>query len=362
MKFISKHALLPKDNTLLNNVDEAAERLFHKLIQIDLNILNISEYNKKYLSKYFSALASILRTYCDILSCSVAFSNTPLKDFVLIDYGGGSGMLSLLAKELGIGKVLYNDIYEISCQDARTVARAINNEADFYICGDIDDVISFLKSNSLHCDSITSHDVIEHIYDIEDFFEKISCLSDFPYKIVMATGANPYNPNIRRKLMRKQKEFEYKDQEKKTGYKEGYTSRAYFKVRKEIITNRAPGLTIHEIDQLTKASRGLIESDIQELVDKYLATGNVPQLPAHPTNTCDPYTGNWAEHLMDIKRLQIILAKAGFNVRILSGYYDGSSNKAIKIFIGRILNYIISMLDEKGLFLAPFLTIYAEKK
>jgi len=362
MKFLAKNILLPEDETLLNNINEAATRLFNKLIQLNIKTLEISEYNKKYLGRYLAALESILITYSYILAWTITNSKISIKDFVLIDYGGGSGMLSLLAKELGVGLVVYNDIYEMSCRDSRTIAKGINNEANYYINGEIDDVIEFLESQSLSCNAIASHDVIEHIYNVDYFIKKISHLSDDPYKIVMSTGANPYNPYLRRKLMRKQKIFEYQDRAIQSGHKTGHTSKAYFSIRKEIITAMAPELTDVEIYKLTKASRGLIETDIKKLINKYLATGQIPHPPEHPTNTCDPYTGNWAEHLMDISQLKDILTSAGFNVQILSGYYDGSSNNAIKQSFGKILNPMIRFLNSKGLIIAPYITIYAEKE
>ena len=42
---------------------------------------------------------------------------------VLIDYAGGVGDLSLLAKELGIGTVIYNDISDELAKDARCADR-----------------------------------------------------------------------------------------------------------------------------------------------------------------------------------------------------------------------------------------------
>ena len=54
----------------------------------------------------------------------------------------------------------------------------------------------------------------------------------------------------------------------------------------------------------------------------------LPAAPVHPTNTCDPRTGNWAEHLMDLGTLRKKLAARGFESRILTGYYGSSTNPA----------------------------------
>ena len=45
--------------------------------------------------------------------------------------------MSLLAVERGFKKVIYSDIYDISCSDAEIIAATIGNKAQHYLCGDI---------------------------------------------------------------------------------------------------------------------------------------------------------------------------------------------------------------------------------
>ena len=360
MKFFYRTAVLPKDDKLLMHINMAAARLYNKLNSLNINLLGISDYNKRYFGDNLKNIRSRLQKYSYILSWSVAYTNVPLERFVFIDYGGGPGMLSLLAKELGVGTVIYNDIYDVSCRDARLIGQAIRSEAHYYVHGDIDELVDFVKTNCIRCHAISSYDVIEHIYDIESFMRKLCYLSESPFNIVMASGANSYNPVIRKMLMRKHKKLEYGDREKQWGHKERDSLRAYFSVRKEMISQHAPSLSDAEIERLARATRGLIESKIKECVEESLESGEIPLEPDHPTNTCDPYTGNWAEHLMDIGHLKTILSNGGFTVDILSGY-GGSSNNIIKRLVGSFVNPLISMSKEKGLVIAPFYTLYARK-
>jgi len=49
-------------------------------------------------------------------------------------------------------------------------------------------------------------------------------------------------------------------------------------------------------------------------------------------------------------------------VDILAGYYANSkTNHPLKRFIGIVLNPLIRIMKDKGLFFAPFYTIYASK-
>jgi hypothetical protein len=70
----------------------------------------ISEYNQRYLREKIRSAKSILDLYGRLLYLSIRNSDVSLEHFVLVDYGGGTGCLSFLAKEMGIGTVIYNDI------------------------------------------------------------------------------------------------------------------------------------------------------------------------------------------------------------------------------------------------------------
>jgi hypothetical protein len=342
------------------NINEAAGRLAGKLSTLNINSLDISDYSKRYLGDYLKDLRYNVQKFSYLLSWAVADGDIPLDRFVLIDYGGGTGILSFLAKELGIGVVIYNDIYDVSCRDSMTIGRTIGNEMDYCVHGDIDELLLFLKANSISCHALVSNDVIEHIYDIDGFLRKISNLSNISFNVVIASDANPLNPRIRRRVMRIQREREYTDREKTWGHKERDCLRAYLDVRKEIISHYAPELSDGEIERLGKATRGLIESDIKQCVDEYVRTKTITREPDHPTNTCDPYTGNWAEHLMDIGHLRAILSDEGFTVDIISGHY-GSSSNPIKRFVGACLNTLMGAFKKHALVFAPFYVICAKK-
>ena len=185
-------------------------------------------------------------------------------------------------------------------------------------------------------------------------------LSDGSLRIVMSSSANGLNPTIRRSIMEKQLEVENTDREPEWGHKEGYCLKAYAKAREEIILDYAPNLTTKEVEHLTKATRGMMELDIKKSVDNYLGTGQFPKEPDHPTITCDPFTGNWAEHLMDPYRLEEILSGAGFEVEVLGGYF-GSRKKVVKNIIGFLRDFAVYACKKQGLRIAPFYTLLGRR-
>jgi hypothetical protein len=161
MKSMFEYTGFPEDRELLMVIDAASQRLFEELHGLDIDSLEISDYNKRYFGAKLASLSPILKKNSYILSWSLAEADVSLDEFVLLDYGGGSGTLSLLAKESGLGTVIYNDIYDVSCRDAKRIAGAIGDEADHYVHGDIDDVLDFLTANNINCDAVASVDVIE---------------------------------------------------------------------------------------------------------------------------------------------------------------------------------------------------------
>jgi len=360
MEFMYSFARLPKNYKLLTDINSAADRLYKKLKDLNIAHLDISDYTKEYLLKHLINLQGTLRKYSYILSWSLTYSTVSLNKFKLLDYGGGTGILSLLAKELKIGAVIYNDIYDVSCNDAKTLGQTIGNESDYYLQGDIDDAINFLKQNTVHINAIASYDVIEHIYDIKGFFRKLQFLSDQPLNVFLSSGANSLNPFKRKTLMKQQIEIENKDRVKKHGHKKRDCLKAYLKVREEMITKYNKDLTSNEVKRLVRVTRGMMEPDIYQCVDKYLKTNEFPLEPAHPTNTCDPYTGNWAEHLMDPYCLKEVLLRTGFEVEILGGYWSPTKN-SMKSYLGKFLNIIIYLFKKQGIRVAPFYTIYGTR-
>jgi hypothetical protein len=59
----------------------------------------------------------------------------------MVDYGGGLGLMSMLARRLGVGRVIYNDIYPASCRDAELIARQLGIPANDYVTGHIESVV-----------------------------------------------------------------------------------------------------------------------------------------------------------------------------------------------------------------------------
>lgn len=112
-----------------------------------------------------------------------------------------------------------------------------------------------------------------------------------------------------------------------------------------------PQLNEDDILKLVKHTRGLKKEDIERCVDDFIKTNILPPKPIHPTYTCDPYTGNWKENLMEPYFLAEILNKCGFKAKVY-GYY-GNSTSIIKRYLVRVLNLLIYVFKRQGIRFAP---------
>ena len=197
--------------SLLTQLDLAAARLHEKLINTNLEKLDISDYVRRHLTLKLADPHGTFQLYTYLLSLALRGSKKPLNEVVFVDYGGGCGILSLLAKELGVGRVVYNDIYEVSCRDLGVLEKAIGIHAEDHVCGDIDELISYLGKQNASIDAVCSYDVIEHIYDIKGYLKKLSRLGGEHLRIVFGSGANSKNPIIKWRLSKIHEESEYQD-------------------------------------------------------------------------------------------------------------------------------------------------------
>lgn len=317
--------------------------------QLQRNLKGIeSSIQDKYLQHKLRSLEATLSRDKYIIGTAISRISKPLQNIVLIDYGGGPGFHSLLARELGIGTVIYNDILHHYCTLAEEIAETLGKKADYYVEGDIDALVEFCRQHAIKADVITSSDVLEHIYDIDDFLRKLHLMSHEGTVTVHSSGCNmfwyPFYESVSRL---------HKKVEKENGEEVDIQSSCYDE-RMKIIKEYARNLSENEVNQLTADTRGLARREIINAVERYLETGEQPSLIEHPTNTCNPQTGYWAERSMNPYYLRETLSFNGFDARVLAGPWEKGNTFHVKI-IRVILNFLIRIVPT---YMALHLTYY----
>ena len=118
------------------NRSDLLHTLTERLKAIDYNKLPISDYNKRYIGNLKPALSYFMHIYADCLQRGLQAIQTPISDVTLIDYGGGTGFLSILAKSIGIGQVIYIDLNPSSVETIQLLKQIIGIGPDTILHGD----------------------------------------------------------------------------------------------------------------------------------------------------------------------------------------------------------------------------------
>jgi 2-polyprenyl-3-methyl-5-hydroxy-6-metoxy-1,4-benzoquinol methylase len=358
---VFKSFKVPVDNFLTKRFELAVHHLETKLQAIDIESLDVSAYSKKYFKDYQRKLKYSLQACSFILMHALKKTNKNIEEITIVDYGAGTGVLAMLASEVGFGKVIYNDIYDVSCKDAETIAKKASAKAHAYVCGDINVLPNYFNQNMLTCDIIVSRNVIEHIYDLNSYFKTLPSIPNDGLTLFFATTANIKNPLTVWYTNRIQRMLEFKGLTTKWG-KERDTLKPYFISRKEIIEHAFPQLNEVEVNQLTANTRGLIKEEILEKIKTYLKDGTLPALKVSGYNTCDPNTGNWAEHLVKIDEYQHLFLSNSFDFKIVNGFYNTNYNLKLLNIVTPIVNFGIKILGNAGIYLAPFIGLQGQLK
>ena len=131
-----------------NNLIKILTDFEQKIIEIDFDKLPISDYNKKYIANIKSAHCYYINIYAYVQSVmrSITLLN---KDIIMVDYGGGCGFFSILAKMLGVHKVIYIDRNPDSVKTVKEVSKVFGIGPDVIICGDSPDLVAWCQENQV---------------------------------------------------------------------------------------------------------------------------------------------------------------------------------------------------------------------
>ncbi len=352
MDFVHKKYLIGSSKEVFE-LQKASERLYQKLVALDIYELNISEYSQVYFLKHQVDLKYLLQMYTLILFHFQRKVQKPFDQISVIDHGAGIGILSMLCKELGMN-IIYNDIYNQVAKDAEIISKAVNLPFNYYHHGSIEDLGNYCKEQKISVDGIVSSEVIEHIYDIELFFENLNLLPSKKLHFVFSTSANIKNPLRRRKLMEMQYVSENIGEQEFFGRKQKDSIRSFLKIREEIIKVNAKKMSSSEIMKLAIHTRGMRKDDIVLSIKEFEKTKVYPEKLNHKTNTCDPNTGNWTEHLMNPKELQKSLELKKRESEIKSGFYSIGNDGFVSTFIKNTLNILIKTLGKKSIYISHY--------
>lgn len=340
------HFIKPVDE-LSRLIETQAQVLYHKMSDLPVKELGMSpETLRYYIKSHDNRKFFSVQTAAELLYRSISHIKKSVVELVIMDYGGGVGSLFLLAKMIGCKTVIYNDILPEATAAAQIMSNYLNIPIDFFITGDHKETIRILKENNIHCDIMLSRNVVEHIYSLDNFFYELS--NGMPETLVyFSTTANYHNPAMlwyHKKI-------------------HGRAEEQYRPKREQLIREKIPGLSNEETQRLALATRGLAAHDLEAAIEKYAESKTLPDPDIHYTNTCDPDSGVWAEHIIPVADYKRIIEPKGYKLAVLPAFWDTHYSSAIKNIFGKSMNFLSKMLGPKGgLKTTAFIYIIAEKR
>jgi len=339
------------------NVDlhEKKKAFIQLLSEIEIDTISFEPYCKKYLSYLISHKEYFLDIYSDLFEKLIAHTSVEKEKIIVVDYGAGNGLLGIFGKYCGFKKIYINDTDQKFIAAAKELSFQLKIPIDGFIHGDAKSLTSYFQTEKP--DVIIGTDVIEHIYDLQEFFYILKILNPDIISF-FTTASNPYNFFKVRQLKKLHVKDELYGGTPDDTLLFGESAHgAYLKMREDIIRNNFQ-LPEAQIKSLAVVTRGLVEEDIITAVLKNLETGIMPEPANHPTNTCHPLTGSWTERILTINEYTYIYNAAGFHLNLFEGFYDIHKQLGKKM-INKFLNAGVKIF---GKTLAPYIILAGSKK
>lgn len=342
------YPFIKESDSLSTLINEKANDLFQKLKHIDIQKIALDDVGKDYILKHHLSrrLDFSLKSSAAIIYHSVKRTNKNISDLIFVDYGAGIGTLFLLAAMLGFKKAIYND-HLISWEiNARALCGYLGIHINDYIIGDVEELIAYGKKNNLSLDIVASRNVIEHIYDLKYFYEKIyqSGIITICYA---TTTANYHNIAMRLKHY-----FYHKKLEKNL----------FKKQRSVYIKELVPGINKNDLKSLIELTRGKAFKDFTITLELYFNKKTISKNKFLSSNTCDCRTGVWAEHIIPKAAYSEIIPATYFNMEYLPGFWDTNYKYKWVNIITNLFNKIINFFGKKGYWFSPFVNVIAHKR
>lgn len=326
-------------------INSKAEELYLLLSNFDAATLQTSDFFKEYFDNHHLGRRLIfsIQSSAHILYQAIKKSNKKVEDLNIVDYGAGLGTLFMLGSMLGVKRFVYNDHLSEWKNNAELICKTFKMFITNYVVGDIKNVIDYANSDGFKFDIVVSRNVIEHIYNLPDFYKAI--YQHNPTAIIYSTTtANCHNPATRIQHILYHRKIENK---------------YYSVLRKKTIQQLHPELSEEQLTELTALTRGKALSDFSEAIDNYLQHKPVTPVPYLKTNTCDFENGVWVEHLLSKKTYTEIINTAGFKLEYSAGFWDTNYKNSLINFCTKILNKVIILMGDNGYLIAPFINVVA---
>jgi hypothetical protein len=195
-----------------------------------------------------------------------------------------------------------------------------------------------MREKGYELDLVMSRNVIEHIYDLENYYQDIA--SNYPNAIIVSsTTANWNNP-----LAHMQHVYIHLKNRSKI-----------IEAKKEFLTKKYNLKDSNDIDKAIGNIATAGGPKLDEAMEAYLQNKMKTQFPSNYTNICNEY-GVWSENLLPYhthKRL----AK-DYDVEIEPGIWDEDYSCSLINWVTIRLNKLILKFNKLGCYISSYIILY----
>ncbi|QEC58322.1 class I SAM-dependent methyltransferase [Flavisolibacter ginsenosidimutans] len=326
---------------------------------ININDTGIKGYPLVYAEHLLDHLDYYASIYEQMFALAVKAAQKPPASLTVLDFGCGNGFLGMFAKIYGFKKVWLCDRSAEFLVASEKTAAAAGIDINGFIEGDAEAVNRYFAQTGERPDIILASDVIEHIYDLDEFFRHLHSLN--PSLIsVFTTASNPFNVIKTRSLHKMQYRDEwigYADLTKEECEQKGCSPLSFLEQRKQIIRQNFPQLTEQAVSALAQETRGKELKEIISSVQDYVDSGTMPVPPVDPYWVCDPYTGSWTERILPLQVYRKTFRQHGYSLSCFNGFYNPFSSKLIKKVAIAYVNGLIKRTNKIGRYIAPYIVL-----
>ena len=323
------------------NIYDSACQLADKLTKIDFGKLPISDYNKAYINRLKPAFHYYMSIYARCIALGLESFKGNINETTLVDFGGGSGFLSIFASYLGFRNIIYVDINPKSVQTVSVLKEETGYGPSTIIEGSSAALAKWCTENNVSPHLLIATDLIEHVYDLNPMFDELSAINN-QMTMIFTTASTPFNPIVKRRLHKAMVACEKGNMENPN----------YYTLRFDFIKKELPNASDDEVAKLAELTRGMIFQDIRKAIE----SNNFPQA-ADRYNTCDPRNGNWMERILPISSYEELGKKHGYTINVEKGFYNVRRNKPLAATLCKAINCFIQKSGKAGFSLAPFIIL-----
>ncbi|NOT35763.1 MAG: class I SAM-dependent methyltransferase [Saprospiraceae bacterium] len=341
----------------IERIKEFSKTLESELMNMDFRKLGLSEAGVAYYEFNLGKLKFNNFSNAISLFRIIEKSAKPINELCIIDHGAGIGFFGLLAKKCGVGSIVCHDLSEEMIHDCKILSDRLGLSFEHYVVGDTDILVRYCLENKLFVDGLSSRNVIEHIPDLEVFFNYLSQLPTKKLVMMITTSANVHNPIVHQIHKKLHREFEEVGSNEDMMRSKIDKSKSGRNIRRKIITAEITDVSDEKLEALITNTRGLTRQEIELCIEDFKTSGIIPSLKEKLTNTRDPNSGTWVERLVPFDTYLKISSKYGFSVESLPGFYNQHYKNLLLNIAGKVVNLIIYSIPSLHKQLSPFLAM-----